>query len=458
MAIAVEKLQDLVSLERGEVDRSIFSDQEIFDQEMKEIFGRAWLFLCHETQIPKKGDFFEAPMGRDNVLVVRQKDGSIKALLNTCLHRGNPVCRAEEGNARNFMCTYHGWTYDISGDLVGVPGLSELYHNDLDTAATGLREVAQLDTFMGFVFATVDSEAPPLHEFLGRTGRLGLAMIAAQGDMEIIPGIQKFVIPCNWKFPGDNAFDWYHPQVTHASAFNSGIIKALPDPTARGRKVGMAGVARQDGTNLELYDDGMGDHIVFIDHFGHVVSGQTAESLGDMGGFLDNSWRADTAPEAQEFGKAGRGSYGHTNIFPTCSIVPWILQLGLRVPRGPHETEIWWYSFVKKDASPELRAAQVQRAIYTFGPGGLAEQDDGENWVQSTKQTVGEASGKIPHLLVMDLGQGKVVQDEDSLDPPYILASINEHGQLWLYHAWQQWMSGADWSELRRLTTPPDVI
>ncbi|WP_319458223.1 MULTISPECIES: aromatic ring-hydroxylating oxygenase subunit alpha [unclassified Mycobacterium] len=458
MAIAVEKLQELVSLERGELDRSIFRDSEIFEQEMQMIFARSWLFLCHESQIRKKGDFFEAPMGRDNVLVVRQKDGSIKALLNTCLHRGNAVCRAEEGNARNFMCTYHGWTYDISGDLVGVPGLAELYHNDLDTAANGLREVAQLDTFMGFVFATADPEAPPLHEFLGRTGRLALAMIAAQGDMEIIPGVQKFVIPCNWKFPGDNVFDFYHPQVTHVSAFRSGILPPLPDPTARGRKVGMSGVAAPDGSDLELFDESMGDHIVFIDQFGHGVSGQTADSLGDMGGLLDNSWRADSAPEAEQFGRVGRQSYGHGNIFPTCSVLPWILQIGLRVPRGPQETEIWWFAFVKKDASPERKALMARRAIITFGPGGLAEQDDGENWTQSTKQTHGETSSKIPQLLLMDLGHGKVVQDDDSLDPPYIHTSINEHGQRWTYHAWKHWMSGVGWNELRELTTPPDVL
>ena len=77
-----------VSLERGEIDRRIFSDPDIFELEMETIFGRAWLFLCHETQIPETGDFFESVMGRDNILVVRQEDGGIKALLNTCSHRG----------------------------------------------------------------------------------------------------------------------------------------------------------------------------------------------------------------------------------------------------------------------------------------------------------------------------------------------------------------------------------
>ena len=97
-ATAVD-IDDLVSLERGEVDRRIFSDPAIFEREMEQIFGRAWLFLCHESQIPEPGDFFASVMGRDNVLVVRKRDGTIRAMLNTCAHRGNAVCRAEEVHA-----------------------------------------------------------------------------------------------------------------------------------------------------------------------------------------------------------------------------------------------------------------------------------------------------------------------------------------------------------------------
>ena len=123
--------------------------------------------MCHESQIPKAGDFFETPMGRDNVLSVRQKDGSIKALLNTCTHRGNAVCRAEEGNTKAFMCTYHGWSFDLAGNLIGVPDADLFYKGDLDKSKYGLREVAQVANYHGFVFATMDETAPPLEEFLG---------------------------------------------------------------------------------------------------------------------------------------------------------------------------------------------------------------------------------------------------------------------------------------------------
>src|SRR5262249_33444672 len=125
-------IDDLVSLERGEVDRRGYQDPAIFEREMELIFGRAWLFLCHESQIPEPGDFFASVMGRDNVLVVRQKDGGIRAMLNTCVHRGNAVCRADEGNAKGFLCTYHGWSYGIDGRLVGVPGYKNFYDGEVD--------------------------------------------------------------------------------------------------------------------------------------------------------------------------------------------------------------------------------------------------------------------------------------------------------------------------------------
>src|SRR5215469_1377853 len=145
------EIDDLVSIERGEVDRRIYSDPAIFEREMEQIFGRAWLFLCHESQISEPGDFFASVMGRDNVLVVRQKDRSIRAMLNTCAHRGNAVCRADEGNAKGFLCTYHGWSYDIDGRLVGVPGYKNFYDGEVDKNRLGLAPVAQLASYKGFV-------------------------------------------------------------------------------------------------------------------------------------------------------------------------------------------------------------------------------------------------------------------------------------------------------------------
>src|SRR5262249_33457327 len=252
MNLTTADIEALVSLHRGEGDPRGFSDPAIFEREMEQIFARAWLFLCHESQIPETGDFFASVMGRDNVLVVRQKDGSIRAMLNTCAHRGNAVCRADEGNAKGFLCTYHGWSYGIDGRLVGVPGYKNFYDAEVDKNRLGLAPVAQLGSYKGFVFATHDPTAPPLEQYLGATGRLGLDLIAARGDMVVVPGIQKFVIDCNWKIAVDNLFDWYHPQVTHASAFRSRALGPEPRQGGGYERIDMSGVNMDSGAGLDV--------------------------------------------------------------------------------------------------------------------------------------------------------------------------------------------------------------
>src|SRR3954471_164636 len=150
----------LVDATSGTIDRRIFSDEEIYQRELEHIFDRAWNFMAHDSQIPNAGDFFQTFIGEDRLIVVRDKQGGVQVLLNTCRHRGNAVCRAEEGRTTSFMCTYHGWTYDLKGKLVGVPGFKDYYHEDLKREEWGLVSAAKVETYHGFVFATLDPEAP----------------------------------------------------------------------------------------------------------------------------------------------------------------------------------------------------------------------------------------------------------------------------------------------------------
>ncbi len=446
-------IETAVSIATGEVQREIFVNEDVFDQEMERIFKRSWLFLCHETQIPERGDFFEAPMGQDNVLVVRQKDGSIKALMNSCSHRGNAVCRAEEGNARSFLCTYHGWSFGIDGTLKGVPGHKTFYHGDLDKSQLGLDRVAQVDTYHGFVFGTFDPDAPALPDFLGSAGRLAIDGLAAQGDLVAVAGVQKFVIDCNWKYAQDNLFDWYHPQISHASAFAPGV---LIDTSGGGEAIDNEGVEMEDGNALEMSVGAISGtryaQSAVIGEFGHGVSGPTASSPGNTQG--DNSWR-ETERAKEWLGPVGNEVAGHGGVFPTLWIVPEMLQISLRVPRSPTTTEMWWFSFVDKGWDEGFRRKFVRLQNRTFGAAGLLEQDDGENWAQAMAQTNGLASRDMPVLVNMGLGHGDVIK-EDGISR--IDTETNEHSQLWLYNAWQQWMKDLTWDELRAATEPPERL
>ena len=156
----------MVDGEKGLVDRQIFSDAAIYQLELERIFARAWNFMCHESQIANPGDFFQSYIGEDRVIAVRDKEGGLQVLLNTCRHRGNAVCRAEEGHATSFMCTYHGWTYRDDGALEHVPGECEAHYGALDRPSLGLIE-ARVETYAGIVFATWAKDAPSLEAYLG---------------------------------------------------------------------------------------------------------------------------------------------------------------------------------------------------------------------------------------------------------------------------------------------------
>jgi 3-phenylpropionate/trans-cinnamate dioxygenase alpha subunit len=377
-------------------------------------------------------------------------------MLNTCAHRGNAVCRAEEGNAKSFLCTYHGWSYGIDGRLNGVPGLNTFYNGGLDKALHGLAQIAQVANYKGFIFASHDASAPPLEEFLGATGRLGLDSIAVRGDMEVVPGIQKFVIECNWKIAVDNLFDWYHPQITHASVFQPGVLPTGPRSEARFEKIDMNGANMQSGAGLELPEAGISgakfETVVVLGEYGHAIAGPNTSSSGYFE--FSPEWR-DTPQAKAALGPIGIKVAGHPNIFPSTWVTVTQPQISLRIPRDPGHTEIWWFTLIDRNMPREMRDFMVSISNRIFGPAGLLEQEDGENWAQATTQSRGAASRRIKHLIKMGVGRGKIIK-EGGLSR--IEGLTSEHAQLWMYYSWAQWLKALSWDELKKATTPGDYI
>ncbi|MCB9960502.1 MAG: Rieske 2Fe-2S domain-containing protein [Hyphomonas sp.] len=434
-----------VDLENGTIEREIFSDEAIYQAELERIFARAWNFMCHESQIPKTGDFFQTYIGEESVIVTRDKNGELQVLLNSCRHRGNAVCRAESGNTRSFLCTYHGWTYDLEGKLIGVPGYKEYYKGCLDKAKWGLVKAAKVKSYKGFVFATMDADAPELEEFLGDVGCLALDLFTGQGSLVAVEGVQKNVIGTNWKFAVDNLFDYYHGEISHASAMMSGVV-------------GSSGGGPLTNEEREAILAPM-THRVVLGEYGHAIGGPrltpdfwksqaegTLMKQGVARGVRNEEWRTNPDVLAQ-IGEVGRDVRGHPSIFPNM----WLAnngQIAMRMPKGHDKTEIWWFTFVPEEFTEEQRRARVTGANHAFGPAGLLEQDDGENWDQSTRGTRGVIARRYPLNYQMNVGKGEVMRPAGG--PSYIDAALNEHGQLWTWRAWAEWMDAESWSDLMK--------
>jgi len=331
------------------------------------------------------------------------------------------------------MCTYHGWTYDLKGNLVGVPGFKEVYHEELDRENWGLIRAAQVESYHGFIFANMDPEAPNLQEYLGDVGRLSLDHIAARGEMKVVGGVQKYTIPCNWKLAADNVWDYYHTTTSHAASIAANYTYVKP-----GEK------ALNPITDRSRFTQ---PHTVMPGEYGHAISGykitEDSTSLGAVSG------RAETHRQTEEaqrlLGPVGVAVNGHPHVFPNM----WMTgtQVSLRLPKGPTTTEIWWFTLLEANIDDETRKQRVNRANHTFGPAGILEQEDGENWGESTKAAKGVISKKYHLNYSMNLGLGEVIIDE--LGPPRVETRINEHAQLWYYRAWADWMSASSWQELR---------
>jgi phenylpropionate dioxygenase-like ring-hydroxylating dioxygenase large terminal subunit len=421
-------IKDLVDLEKGEQSRRLFADKEIYELEQERVFGRCWLFLVHESQIPETGDFFSTYMGEDQVLVVRQRDGSIKAFLNTCTHRGNRVCFAESGRVRSFTCNYHGWSFALDGALTGVPLEKECYQGRLDKSKLGLTPVARVESYAGFVFGCLDADAPPLAEYLGEMAWY-MDTFTSTGGVELLGPPLKSVLRCNWKVPAENFIcDVYHVGWTHASA-----LKVLGGPLG-----GLAGSARIPGSGIEITTrHGHG--------FGAIWEAAAAiHRHPDLWNYLK-----ERQPEvARKLGEwRGKLYLAHwdATIFPNCSFLYATNCFKVWHPKGPSETEIWTWTMVEKDMPLDLKRKVQKETLRTFGIAGTLESGDIQNFLGCTAANRGRATrvGRINGS--MGLGTEAPHEGLPGLIAPTNFSEASERG---FYRFWAETMQARNWAEI----------
>jgi phenylpropionate dioxygenase-like ring-hydroxylating dioxygenase large terminal subunit len=245
-------LRSLIDYEKREVSMRLLSDPEIFRLEMKNLFGRTWTVLAHESEIPQPGDYVMRYIGLDPVIVTRDRKMGINVMLNVCPHRGMQICRAEGGKGQTFKCPYHGWSFTNEGRFIGAPIAKEEMHGHiLPKEELGLRK-ARVETYAGMIFANWDHSAESLEEFLGDIKfYTDLMFDRSEAGLEVLGPPQRFVIRANWKCAGEqHSGDGYHNLTLHYSLQELEMMAGGEDkPTA------MAGVnVSANGHGLRCID------------------------------------------------------------------------------------------------------------------------------------------------------------------------------------------------------------
>ena len=196
VAISSDGLAGLVDLDGGTVAGRAFADDDIYEIELERVFARAWCFLCDVDVAPEPGQFVSTITGEDPVAVVRQVDGALKAMLNSCRHRGLPVC-GPAGQAAQLTCGYHGWIYDIDGRLVGVTGGDQQFSQWARDRKLGLVPVTRTEEMRGLLFCSWDAAWPAVAG--GERAKVEAAIDAVRGRGPIVRHPRPLRFDVNWK-------------------------------------------------------------------------------------------------------------------------------------------------------------------------------------------------------------------------------------------------------------------
>ncbi len=220
------RIVDLFNLETREVSLSVMSDPELHQIEMQKIFGKTWLLLGHETEIPNSGDFVVRQMGEDQVIVARDRDGKIHVSLNVCPHRGMHVCVQESGNSQVHRCIYHGWAFRLDGSFIGAPVEREKMHGEIYPKSKLRLKRARVTTYGGLVFATWNIAGPTLEESLGEMKfYYDMLFCKTKSGLEALGPPQRLTINANWKTAGEqSACDGFHTLTLHRSLLERGVL------------------------------------------------------------------------------------------------------------------------------------------------------------------------------------------------------------------------------------------
>jgi salicylate 5-hydroxylase large subunit len=338
----------------------VYTDPDIFARETERIFGaNDWLYVCLEAEIPNPGDFQRSQLGPREVVAVRGRDGEINVLLNSCAHRGMQFCTANHGSAKEFTCPYHQWTYDLQGNLLGLP-FRRGYRaqggmpTDFQTEAHGLQRLA-VTCRHGVVFASFGAPNESLETYLG-PGMLGWFDRVFDGRDLVVLGHMRQRIASNWKLMFENIKDPYHASLLHVFLVTFGLFRL------------------DQQSSVEMDDTGR--HAVLVSRRG---AQQANDATSQMRAFKQDFALRDPRllDPVREF--PGDATVVMQTLWPNLIVQQQSNTLAMRqiVPLDARSFDLAWTFFGYADDTPEMRQRRLRQANL-MGPAGLVSLDDSE--------------------------------------------------------------------------------
>ena len=426
---AIDEIGALVA--EGRVHRRVYTDPAIFELEQRRIFGRAWLYVGHESQVPKPGDFVTTTLARQPVIMVRCADGAIRVLFNRCAHRGALVAAERCGHAETFRCAYHGWTYRLDGALQSVPREEDYAQSGFDRAGMDMKLLPRAAAYRGFVFASLAADGPDLAEFLGAAAANLDNMVERAPDaaLEIAGGCFQTLLRNNWKIYLENLHDGAHAMIVHQSSFNAAkkAAAAATDSLTRFR----AEVVAANSQNYE--------------QMGALEVAGYAHGHSDMKGFRRQQ---SEEPEYLDYvarlegrlGPAGAeavlGMQRHNAMFyPGMSVHPVFMQLRVIQPLAVDLTRIDIWILRMKGAPEWMHRRNIAFANTVHSPSSIVKADDNETYAR-VQGGVGSAGGEWVNL---QRGAGAPAPQGNEGEASNALSEAFIRNQ---YRTWLGYMSG----------------
>ena len=368
------EIKDLIidDREKGifKVHRSSMTSTDLFERERREIFEKCWIYLGHESEVEKPGDYRRRTLVGRPLFFVRSNDGQVKVFLNTCTHRGALICRRDEGNADVLQCFYHAWSFNTNGELIGVPD-EGAYGPYFDKSELALKEPVRVENYRGFYFVSFNPHVDDLVTYLaGAKEYLDLVVEQAQEGMKVVQGSNKYTMKANWKLLVENSLDGYHLVPTHQTYLD--YISSLGnDQSGEPMTARIPGRARALG-NGHCVIESPARNGRPIAHW-HPLYGEDAkEPMARVRERLVEKYGEERTFQMADTSR-------NLIIYPNL-VINDIMAITIRYfePLAPGNMNVTAWNLVPREESGDVLARRLDSFLTFLGPGGFANPDDVE--------------------------------------------------------------------------------